>query len=410
MKIINSCTRLHSQIVELIDKCDDFLFLFSFALDLQYNTDVYKSLINALNCNVKIYILTSGVNEYTNFINHENLVIANNIDIRNKNHGILNYLRKIFNTKIGNDYQFVNHLRFLYNGKQLLFGGTNISSKYNGTHFEIIPECNFTWYESGLLMNLSTKNEIFHDLFTKITDNDLTNATKTVISNNDLKIVFSNKTQYEYVIENINKSTHSIYIENQYIFSCKTYAGNLIFETLASRINKAIYDNADFNLTLIICYFNYDEVQLEGLIMNAVIQQTLIDFRENIRCDNKTFNKYVSIYIPTPDSRIIVHSKVFLFDEDKLLYSTCNIADRSFYEKGDLESSVIIENKKNVTKIRTQLNRDFKTAKHLFNKFDFNDINYFKMWCYKILYYVVNVPFNYITNKSICYYLGLKFL
>ena len=182
----------------------------------------------------------------------------------------------------------------------------------------------------------------------------------------------------------------------------------MICKTLASRINKAIYDNIKFHLTLIICYYNYDECDTEQIIMNTLIQQTLIEFRENICYNDEIFNKYVSIYIPKDISKIVVHSKVFLFDEEKILYSTCNICDRSFYENGDLEGGIIIENKKTVKKLKKKLYSDFNRSSHLFCKFNFNNINHLQLFFIKQIYHLINSVFYNITNENIVKYSGIK--
>ena len=201
MLIVNNYINLHKQIIKLINECNDTLYFVSFHLDIEYV--IYNSLINALNRNIKIYIITSGLSPY-NFIKHKNCVIKNNVNIRDKNDDNILFLKKIFNIQVGNQYRFVNHLRFIYNGEKLLFGGTNVSSRYNGSQFNIIKNNNFTWYDSGLLMKLQNQNSFFYNLFKKITTGKIKNIiNKDLICNKGVKLTFSNKSQYKYIIKTL---------------------------------------------------------------------------------------------------------------------------------------------------------------------------------------------------------------
>lgn len=387
MKIINSYELLRAAIINLIDTCDDTLFLFSFSLCVKYNTRFYNAIKNALKRNVKIYILISGVCKYKNYIKHPNCVIINR-NIRDINPDLV-LLKQIFDLQIGNDYAFVNHLRFCYNGKKILFGGSNVSPRYTGTHFTVIPNHSFTWYDSGLLMKLPDQNEYFLNLFHRIQNQDLTNICNDLLCKY-ARLTFSSKNQYEYIIEQIANSKHSIYIENQYFFSCENYTTNIIGRALASRINKAIHESAKFHVTIIVNLYNLDECETEQTFLNCLAQKSLLEFHETVDCDDETFNDYVTIYMPTNESRIVVHSKVFLFDCERMLYTTCNICDRSFYVNGDLEGGLIIENKKQVKKLKKQLHDDFQKCKHLFYKFDFVEIDHMKLHVVEQFYQMTN--------------------
>ena len=98
-----------------------------------------------------------------------------------------------------------------------------------------------------------------------------------------------------------------------------------------------------------------------------MVKKSVEQLRRAVNCDDSTFNKYVYMYFPKTNSKIVVHSKVFLFDDSKLLYTTCNICDRSFYEKEDIEIGIIIENEQNVRNIKKQLQNNFADSLHLFD-------------------------------------------
>jgi phosphatidylserine/phosphatidylglycerophosphate/cardiolipin synthase-like enzyme len=408
MEIINEIDNIHNIIVELIDDCENSIYWFAFNLDITYNTKIYNSLMNALDRNIKIYIITSGINPYKIIIKHPNLFVKNQIHICDKSDDISLKYKKLFNLDVGNNnYMFVNHLRFIYNGKKLILGGCNSSSRYNGSHFNIIKNNNFTWYEHGILLNLPNQNDYFYNLFSNINLGCKYVKIKDLNVKNDVTITLSNKKQYEYILDCIKKSKNEIYIENQYFFSNEKYTNNLICKALINRINTAIINNEEFRLKMIISYYNYDETETVQSYMNTMTQESLIYLRNSINCDYITFNKYVTIYIPTDKTKIVVHSKVFLFDDTKLLYSTCNICDRSFYKYGDMEMGIIIENEFKVKKIKTQLQNNFYSSKFLFSEFNFV-FDTCKLLTHAIVLEFFNTISNYHKKNTFLYYLGVK--
>jgi hypothetical protein len=84
MEIINEIDNIHNKMVDLIDDCKNAIYWFSFNLDITYNTKIYNSITNALHRNIKIYIITSGINPYTINIKHPNLFVKNQIQIGDK--------------------------------------------------------------------------------------------------------------------------------------------------------------------------------------------------------------------------------------------------------------------------------------------------------------------------------------
>lgn len=365
--------------------------------------------MKALHKKCKIYIITSGINPYKINIKHPNLFVKNQIQIGDKLDDICLQYKKILNLQWSGDdrYFFVNHMRFIYNGKKIIFGGCNSSSRYNGSHFNIIQSNNFTWYEHGILLDLPNQHEFFYSLFSNINTGYKYVKIKDLIVKKDVTITLSNTKQYEYIINCIEKSKNEIYIENQYFMSNEKYANNLICKALIDRINKAIINNEEFRLTMIISYYNYDENITVQYAMNAMTQESLLYLRTGIKCDYITFNKYVTIYIPIDKSKIVVHSKVFLFDDNKLLYSTCNICDRSFYKYGDIEIGIINENEDEVKKIKTELLNNFYSSNFLFYNF------FFIFDIFKLLLYATTISFLdkitvYEKRKTILYYCGAK--
>jgi hypothetical protein len=310
------------------------------------------------------------------------------------------------NVGVYNDYFFVNHLRFIYNGTKLLLGGCNSSSRYNGSHFNIIKNNNFTWYEHGILLDLPNQNDYFFNLFSNINFGCKYVKSDDLIVNKDATITLSNTKQYEYILNCIKNSKNEIYIENQYFMSNEKYTNNLICKALIDRINTAIVNNEDFRLTMIISYYNYDENETVQDCMNTITQESLIYLRNGVNCDYITFNKYVTIYIPIDKSKIVVHSKVFLFDDSKLLYSTCNICDRSFYKYGDTEMGFINENEYEVKKVKMLLQNNLYSSKH-FCKFNFV-FDTFKLLTHEMLITILNKLAMYHKSQSFLHLCSLK--
>jgi phosphatidylserine/phosphatidylglycerophosphate/cardiolipin synthase-like enzyme len=110
---------------------------------------------------------------------------------------------------------------------------------------------------------------------------------------------------------------------------------------LAKRVNKAIKNKESFILTIITNSINHDEYYL-NYISSGVSYLCLVWFRSLIHCDDDTFNKYVICKMPTIKSKIIIHSKCWIFDDSIGLYTTGNLCDRSFYDSGDIEMAIIV--------------------------------------------------------------------
>ena len=128
-------------------------------------------------------------------------------------------------------------------------------------------------------------------------------------------------------------------------------------------------------MTLVLCYQQYDETWTTQYVLNAVVRKTLIEFRQNIKCSSVVFDQYVSIYVPRPRSQIVIHSKVYVFDNSKLVYNTVNICDRSFSDHCDIEMGFIIKRISEVRLIYSQLQDQLYKSIHLFYKFvEFEDM------------------------------------
>jgi hypothetical protein len=373
------------------------IYINAFNFDLEFNKNIKNKIIKLLETN-HVYMITSGVNKYNININHTNFHIKNKLQIGEKYNDMTLKIKNIF-LKIGCDHIFVNHMRYFYNGKYLLFSGTNCSNRYMGNCITENGD-NFCWYDNALLLYNDTLESLFNNIYNNIHSNTIRNINYKQLN---YIITLSNSYQYTYIIKNILNSKKSIYIENQYFISCDNYTNNKIYKALAYRINMAILNNEDFTLKMIINYYNHDESNITQFIFHQLVQFSLYNFRKLINYSDEIFNKYVTVLVP--NTNLVVHSKIFCFDNNKMLYTSCNIIDRSFYNNGDIEAGLIIENSTNVISLMNDINNNFLYIKHLFRiyNFKYNMFTHIKIYICIILYNIL-----YIFNNNILYITGIK--
>ena len=188
---------------------------------------------------------------------------------------------------------------------------------------------------------------------------------------------------------------------------------NKIGIELSNRVNKAIKNKESFTLTIITNSINHDEYNLYYLT-TAISYICLLWFRSLIDCDDDTFNKYVICKIPKVESKIIIHSKCWIFDESIGLYTTGNLSDRSFYNTGDIEMAVIIRKGmadfiKCILKTQKQIpfiKYDFKNKSNTGYKIvdNIKGLNNFYSLLDKI-----SIPILSLYNSNISRVLGIKF-
>ena len=258
---------------------------------------------------------------------------------------------------IGNDKITGCHSRLCFNETNIIINGVNYSSRYSGTCEKPLPGLNFCWYEHGVLFKHSGLEHTF-----RLNKNSL-------FIHKDAELITTNSKQQQIIIDNIKNAKHEIYFENQYYFSSSTITHNNVSKTLIERLNRAIALNENFKFTLIVNYYNNDESPSIVSIMNTFVRFALQDLRESIKCDDVTFKKYVKILIPTDESNMVIHSKVYAFDESKILYTSANIIDRSLQNSGDFECGIY---SKNGSSLISQCKKQLPV--HLLQELDVNNI------------------------------------
>lgn len=402
-KIIYTYEKTHTEICRLINDATEYIFWFAFYLDFDFDLNIKSAIISALERGIKVYINTSELNTDEITYTHPNLIVQNNTRLDKNDNPMFVLFRSLTSSTAP---KRVNHMRFLYNGNELLMGGTNSNTRYNGhltQRKHNLGDDEFYWHDSGYLTDKYSNNfDFFYTIFSRLSDTSIRD-----LSIGDL--VISNKTQYDFIIQNIRNSKYTIFIECQYFHTHTKYGNNQIAFELATRINRAIRNNEEFKLVIITNFLNHDE---RAILYTSTFMSIgcLCDFRELCDCDNDTFAKYVICRMPEISSYIIIHSKCWIFDDTNALYTVGNLSDRSYYDTGDLEMGIIIND--NVSDFRKTIETnltnlplfdyDFKLPKYNTGIFMLDNIKQTK----GILYYCLDTVSPYIDIEEI---LSFKF-
>jgi phosphatidylserine/phosphatidylglycerophosphate/cardiolipin synthase-like enzyme len=414
-KLIFTYKKTHKKMLKIITDSKKYIFLTAYDFDWNYDKNIKNEIINSLNRGVKIYITLSNHSslfENTIDYTHPNLYVRLSKLYNKGDNKLFDWSVKLF-TKASHFQKVVVHMRFIYNGDALLIGGTNVNHEYNGTYtvrnIKSKDEHEFYWYDNGYLTyDYPDKFEFFHSLYKD-------NHKKIRKMSLDKTLFISNELQYTFICKHIRNAKTSIYIECQYFHTYEQFMSNEIGIELAKRVNKAIKNKESFMLTIITNSINHDEYYL-NYITSGLSYICLIWFRSLIHCDDDTFKKYVICKMPTVESKIVIHSKCWIFDESIALYTTGNLSDRSFYNTGDIEMAVII--RKGISDFIKCIS---KTQKQVpFFKYDFkypsfntgykyvDNVNYLKK-----MYTVLNKVFTPITfllyNSDFHSVIGVKY-
>ena len=333
--IIYEHDKIHHEMCSIIDTASKYIFLCCFRLDIHYNKEIYKSLINALERGIRIYIITSERNQTPIDIIHRNLYCKNNVSIYETpiDFEIINNLLQTYQTA-----KFVLHSRFIYNGKALLVGSINSDRIYSGSVTNM-SSTEYKFYDFGVVTyKFPDKYSFFIDIYNNISSRNIYISKSLAVT--DAILTCSNKQQYEFIQQCIPNSEHSITIINQYFFTCDTYTNNIIHRLLAERIKRAISKNEKFVLRIYTNVNFYDEVESLCYLFGAFNTLCLYKLRESLNVSDDVFNRYVKIYVPRCN-RVILHAKMYKFDNCALITSA-NLADRSFSNTtGDYEMGII---------------------------------------------------------------------
>jgi phosphatidylserine/phosphatidylglycerophosphate/cardiolipin synthase-like enzyme len=383
-RIVYTYDKTHDEICRIINDATEYVFWFAFYLDFEYNPYIKRATISALERGIKVYINTSEINTDPITYTHPNLIVQNNTRLDKTDDALFRMIMSLTSAK---SHKYVNHMRFIYNGNELLMGGANSNARYNGNlihRTRNIGDDEFYWHDFGYLTDkYPNQFDFFYTIFSCLTDK----TTRELSIDN---LIISNKTHYDFILTNIRNSKQYIYIECQYFHTHTKYGNNQIAFELAARINRAIRNNEEFKLVITTNSLNHDERAIHYMSTFTSIG-CLCDFRKLFDCDDNTFAKYVICRMPTISSHIVVHSKCWIFDDNNALYTTGNLSDRSYYDTGDLEMGIIIH--ENISEFRKTIEAnltnvplfdyDFKFPKYNTGTYMLDNIQQTKdIWCY----------------------------
>lgn len=374
MQLIYSYKNLHKELTNMINAATEYIYIFSWDLNIHYNKQIKHAIIDATIRKTHVYLITGGVVD--NPVNINNLIGLNSKFFHLKCKFQIgpkrpfDIIQQLFNFQTKNDHMYYNHIRFALNDKTFLLGGVNSSLKYNGNLKQNMNLKNpFTWYDSGLKMDSTCDIMPFvNNLFTNM-DYEMPREILNISSN--IQLVHDNYYAYQNIINAIQTSKNRIYIENQYFVSHPDHTNNEISHTLGKRINKAIKEKEEFHVQFVLNYRNYDETNSVQLSMTTACIVSLYYMRSLCDCDDETFCKYVRICMPRDDIDIkcIIHSKIFIVDDSFCLYTTANIHDVSFANKGNMELALQFTDHTVVSSLYKQSIDHFNKHKHLFYNF-----------------------------------------
>jgi phosphatidylserine/phosphatidylglycerophosphate/cardiolipin synthase-like enzyme len=379
MRLVYSYKKLNLELLDMIEKANKYIYIFSWNFNIHYNRRMEEAIINATRRGVYVYLMTGGVEDNPVFIcrmkgiNEQFFHVKYKFQIGSKRPE--NVLQIIFRTIPSVNYMYYNHMRFALNDETFLLGGMNSSSKYNGNlKRNMNTKYPFTWYDSGLKMKASPEMERFINNLYSNMDYEMLRAP--LFLSNESRLVHDNYDAYQEIINAIRGSKNKIHIDNQYFISCPGYTNNKIAYELGKRINKAIQSgDKDFRLQLLLNYINYDEVNVIILSMNAACIGSLQYMRSLVDCDDETFYKHVRIYMPRDDIRqkIVVHNKLFIIDDSFCLYTSANIHDLSLSRKGNMELGFLTKCPDIVDSLYKQSIAYFHKHKTNFFQYSWND-------------------------------------
>jgi len=270
------------------------------------------------------------------------------------------------------DRLYYNHIRLALNEHTFLLGGVNASCRYNGNlNQNMNADHPFAWYDVGLRMgHASAKLAPFvRHLFDHM---DHAMVRSVVRLTPSLHLLHSNYAAYRRILRAIRTSRSQITIENQYFWSHPAYTNNTVAAELGKRIDRAVQANDDaFRVRLVLNYRNYDETHILQVQMTSAHIGSLYYMRSLVHCDDATFERYVEICMPRDDIAVkcVVHSKVFIVDESFYLFTTANIHDMSFSDRGNMELAIQCTDSSVVTSLTKQTSAYFHAHRHLFRTF-----------------------------------------
>jgi len=277
------------------------------------------------------------------------------------------------------------HLKFIYDGN-ILFNGHGFNSiKYSGGLYDTVRgkqnELPYSWYDTALVYKTNANERlIIEKVIESIKDG------KSFLSLCETyPFIFNNNETYKFILHNIKHSRKSIYIENQYFYSCDGITQNKISKSLEARIIRAINKKQKFHCKLIINELQLDELLEPRMFFGHCLTQMSIptmisNIIKSTGIAGEQLHQYLTIM--KPSNSICIHSKVFIFDNSIGLHTSANIYDASFHSRGHIEFGAIIKDKALLRRMQRSI------PQHFLVPFTSFDIGYTKQIIIQLLTFI----------------------
>lgn len=360
IRYISQCENLFDEMIRLVDSAKTHVYHVAVALDLDsYDQKLLLAYERALERGVKVYICTSdgiyenncsrlSVNPSPNLVLVEQVVVD---DVPESNTTLGLAMKRIFHPSATTSSYRGQHIRFICNDTDMLMCGGNCDMmNYMGTcenHEDVM-------YETGMLVPRFTANtslDFIHRLFSAISSATL-HDDPVLFAECPAHIQYKGLRTHDWLCEKIRGAKHDIYMENQYTVSLQdvSFAGNRestenqIMRAIADRVNRAIMDKEAFHITYVCNETFPDETGGAYAGLNCWFAASISYLRSQINYDDQTFQRYMTILTPTKSVNTLIHSKVWVFDQETIMCGSANIMDRSFSDEcGDYEMSWIFD-------------------------------------------------------------------
>ena len=363
LQYITQCENLFNEMVRLVDSAKTHVYHVAVALDLDsYDQRLLRAYERALDRGVKVHICTSnGVYENNcsrlSAVTHPNLVLVEQVvvdDVPESQTTLGLFMKRLVHPSATTASYRGQHIRFICNETDMLMCGGNCDmANYEGTcenHEDVM-------YETGMLVRgfatrpTNTPLDFIHRLFSAVSSATL-HEDDELLSQCPAHIHFKGKPMHDWLCEKLRTAKHEIYMENQYTVSFQdmSFVGgtesteNRIIHAIADRVNRAVRDKDTFHITYMCNETFPDETGIVYVGLNVFFAGSIRYLRSQIKCDDATFQKHVTILTPNVSANTLIHSKVWVFDRETVVCGSANIMDRSFSDAyGDYEMSWIFD-------------------------------------------------------------------
>lgn len=376
----------HKYMLKHIQNAKKVIYISSWRVDLSFKLDrknkLYDILLDKCKQGVKVYVLTSIAPGTDLMLNNDFFKKMKNV---NKNFNF-----KILDFKASNNFQSI--FKFLNTFDKILFSNKKCCDRlFHQRYFNCDDKyCLIGCVDMDVDINCSLTrkirniNDYYHieygisftpdeDFKKYCRDNFYQDGCASIISKHFYGNFFKINTEYKKIISLISNAKKSIFIENQWI-DYSTKKTKKLFECLANKIIQKVKLKESFSVVIItnetypdMCHKNLIKLSITNLISckiytyyyKKLLFNSLIYFYKYLKTQltDSQINNIVKIYFNKPN--LLIHTKNFIIDHNKMLYGTANIWERSYTPGKDLELSIYLEGE-NVRNIEKRIKQQYR--------------------------------------------------